>query len=107
MTDPHGAPRAGDDHPEHDPAHDPAHDPVLERRARVARLATNGQRIGYACFALFALVVIAAFATGFPPALTTVATAALVAGSVVLAPAMVVSYAVKAADRADRDDDWR
>jgi hypothetical protein len=30
----------------------------------------------------------------------------LIAGSVVLAPAIVFAYAVKAADRADRDNDW-
>jgi len=43
---------------------------------------------------------------GYASWLVTAIVACLLVGSVVLAPAIVFSYAVKAADRADRDDDW-
>ena len=85
----------------------PADDPVLARRARVARLVSLGQRLGYALLAVFCVLVIIGFPTGFPPAITTAAIACILVGSIVLAPAIVFGYAVKAADREDRDGDWR
>jgi len=84
-----------------------ADDPVARKRAHVAQLVSVGQRTGYALFGLFAVLVVAAFITGFPGAITTAATACLILGSVILAPAIVFGYAVKAADRADREHDWR
>jgi hypothetical protein len=42
------------------------------------------------------------FATGFPDWTVTTATAGLVIGSILLAPAIVLGYAVKAAEREDR-----
>jgi uncharacterized MAPEG superfamily protein len=97
---------------EHEPPNDPAdpdepNDPVLAQRARVARLVRVGQNVGYGLFAAFAVIVIVGFATGFPSTVTVSATICLILGSVVLAPAIVFGYAVKAADRADREDDWR
>jgi hypothetical protein len=85
----------------------PDQDPVLARRARYSRVITMGQRLGYTLFAAFAVLVIVAFATHFPAPITTAATVCLIAGCVVLAPAMTFAYAVKAADREDRSGDWR
>ena len=82
-------------------------DPVLERRARVARLTSLGQRVGYGLFAVALVAFFVGVVTGFGDTVVVVITVGLVAGSVVLAPAIVFSYAVKAADRADREDDWR
>jgi len=82
-------------------------DPVVQKRAQVAHLVSVGQRTGYALFALFAVLVVVAFITSFPSTVTTAATVCLILGSVILAPAIVFGYAVKAADRADRDHDWR
>ena len=82
-------------------------DPVLVRRAQIAGYLKLAQRTGYTLFGLFALLVIAAFATQFPSAVVNAATVCLVLGSVILAPAMFFAYTVKAADRADRDGDWR
>lgn len=82
-------------------------DPVLTRRRQVARLVAVAQRVGYGLLALFCVLVLAGFPTGFPPALSTAAVAAIAAGSAVLAPAIVLGYAVKAADREDREGDWR
>lgn len=84
-----------------------ATDPVLVRRAQWARMVQLGQRIGYSLFGLFMVLIIIGFITHFPSAVTTAATVCLVAGSIVLAPAMTFAYAVKAAEREDRDGDWR
>jgi hypothetical protein len=88
------------------PASPPA-DPVLARRAQVARLVSLGQRAGYALLAAFCVLVIIGFPTGFPAGVTTAAIVCIVLGSIVLAPAIVFSYAVKAAEREDREGDWR
>jgi len=76
-------------------------DLVLARRARLARLVTAGQRAGYALLA----VAIAAFAVGaateFTSTVTVVVTAALAGATAVLAPSIVLGYAVRAAERED------
>ncbi len=74
-------------------------DPLLVRRARAARLARTGQRTGYALLGLAVVGFLLAFFTGFPGAVVTAVTVALAAGSVVLAPSIVLGYAVKAAAR--------
>ena len=81
-------------------------DPVLERRARVARITALGQRLGYALFALALVTFFVGLVVGWSGGVSTVIIACLVAGSAVLAPAIVFSYAVKAADRADAEGDW-
>jgi hypothetical protein len=78
-------------------------DPVLVRRRQVARLADAGQRLGYALFALATALFVVGFVTGFSPGITTTVIVALAAGSALLAPAIVAGYAVKAADRDDRE----
>lgn len=81
-------------------------DPILVKRARMANLARLGVRVGSALFALAAVLFVVALLTTFSPLLTTVISIGLLAGSAILAPAMVLSYTVKAADRADRDGTW-
>ncbi|MDQ3898027.1 MAG: hypothetical protein M3326_12450 [Actinomycetota bacterium] len=77
-------------------------DPVRARRARIARLVAFGQRIGYSLW-LVAIVVFAfGAATRFRPAMVTVVIGCLAAGSALLAPSIVISYGVRAADREDR-----
>lgn len=76
-------------------------DPVLVRRARMGRLAVTGKRLGYLAFlsaiALFTVGMVGSFSEGIATALVVL----LVAGSIVLAPAIVLHYAVQAA--ADED----
>jgi hypothetical protein len=79
---------------------------VLVRRARVARLTSLGQRVGYACFGLAMALFFVGLALEVPEWLITTVVILMIAGSATLAPAIVFSYAVKAADRADREDDW-
>lgn len=81
-------------------------DPVLATRRRIARLTRAGQRLGYLLYGLAAIGFFAGLAVGYVPWLVSAIVACLLVGSVVLAPAIVFSYAVRAADRADRDDDW-
>ena len=52
--------------------------------------------------ALFFWAVFDRFTSGLSRAITV----CLLAGSFILAPGMVIKYAVKAADRADREGDW-
>jgi hypothetical protein len=79
----------------------PGADPVRERRARIARLVEIGQRLGYGLFGLAIVGFVIGAATGFGSASTTLVVASLLVGSVVLAPAIVFGYAVKAAERDD------
>lgn len=81
-------------------------DPVLHRRARVAALARAGQGGGYILYGAALVVFFYGLIAGFSRGVSAVVVAALVAGSVVLAPAIIAGYAVRAADRADRDADW-
>ena len=84
----------------------PPVDPVLVRRARWARAATIGQRIGYALFGVALVAFFVGLVVGWGSGITAVIVTCLVVGSIVLAPAIVFAYAVKAADRADREGDW-
>jgi hypothetical protein len=77
-------------------------DPVLVRRRRIARLVEIGQRVGYGLFGLAIVVFVVGFSTEFTTAVTTAITACLLVGSVILAPAIVFGYAVRAAEREDR-----
>lgn len=81
----------------------PPADPVRVRRARVARFAKIGQRVGYLLFAIAAIAFFIGLAAQFPVALVTLIEVCLLAGSAFLAPSIVLAYAVKAAERDDRE----
>jgi hypothetical protein len=81
-------------------------DPVLAKRRRIAGWVNRGQRLGYGLFGLAVVAFVVGFAVGFEQWAVTLIVASLVVGSIVLAPAIVFGYAVRAADRADRDDSW-
>jgi hypothetical protein len=78
-------------------------DPVLARRARIAKLTELGQRVGYGLFGLAIVFFIVGFIGGYSDLLVAVIVASLGIGSAVLAPAIVFGYAVKAAEREDRE----
>lgn len=81
---------------------EPAVDPVLVKRARIARLVSLGQRLGYGLFGLSVVLFFVGLVAGYTPGLANAIVACLVVGSLVLAPAIVFGYAVKAAEREDR-----
>jgi hypothetical protein len=77
-------------------------DPVREQRARIAKLVAFGQRVGYGLFALAIVLFFIGLCTSYESLVTPIV-ASLIAGSIVLAPAIVFGYAVKAAEREDRE----
>ena len=76
---------------------------MRERRAQVARLVSIGQRLGYTLFAVAVGFFAFGFASGFTDGVVLVIEICLLVGSIVLAPAIVFGYAVKAAERDDRE----
>jgi hypothetical protein len=85
-----------------DVAPNAAADPVLVQRAKVARWVSLGQRVGYGLYGL-ACAVFAWTVIDRPTQwAVNVMVVALIVGSVVLLPAIIFGYAVKAAERHDR-----
>ena len=84
------------DRSEHEP------DPVLARRARISRVVTLAQRVGYFALAVAVITFVIAFVTGFPSWLVTITIAALVAAIVILPLPIVFGYGVRAAEREER-----
>ena len=82
-------------------------DPMLVRRESLRRLARLGPRLGYLACAASLVIFAAGLASGFSGRVATSLVVLLVAGSVVLAPAIVLHYAVRAADDEDRGTDRR
>jgi hypothetical protein len=82
---------------------EPSSDPVRERRARIAKLVEVGQRVGYGLFGVAIVGFVIGFVVGFSGAFVAVVVTSMVVGSLVLAPAIVFGYAVKAAERDDRE----
>jgi hypothetical protein len=78
-------------------------DPVRARRAQLARLADVGQRIGYGLFGVAVVAFVVGVIVGLTGAFVAVVIASLVVGSLVLAPAIVIGFAARAAEREDRE----
>jgi hypothetical protein len=78
-------------------------DPIRRRRAQVARWTLLANRVGYlflgAAVALFFLALV----VGFSGVMAGLVIASLLAAFVLLAPSIVLGYAVKAAERDDRE----
>ena len=76
---------------------------MLARRARLRRLAGFGQRAGYGLYAGSLACGAVGIRWGYTPALSTLIAVALVVGSMLLAPAIVMSHGIKAAEREERE----
>ena len=81
----------------------PNDDPVRARRRRIAHWTLLANRIGYLMYAAAIALFVMAFAFGFKGLLVTLITVFLIVGSVLLAPAIILGYAIKAAERDDRE----
>ena len=81
---------------------EPVADPVRARRAQVARWTLLANRVGYVLLALAVVLFFVALVLGFSDALAAIVVATMIASFVLLAPSIVLGYAVKAADRDDR-----
>lgn len=77
------------------------HDPVRARRAAVAKWNKLATRTGYLLFLVAIVMFFVALGTNFSQGKVTVITTSMIIGSVLLAPAIVVGYAVKAAEKDD------
>ena len=82
---------------------DAADDPIRRRRAQVARWTLLANRVGYALLAVAVALFFIALITGFTSTMAVLVVVALVAACVLLAPSIVLGYAVKAAEREDRE----
>ncbi|MDA3031467.1 MAG: hypothetical protein O3B90_03965 [Actinomycetota bacterium] len=82
---------------------DPSTDPVRIKRAKIAKWTLIANRVGYLFVALAMALFFMAFAFGFTSVMATLVIISLVIGCVLLAPSIILGYAVKAADRDDRE----
>jgi hypothetical protein len=78
-------------------------DPVRARRRTVARWTRLANRVGYLCFAIAIVTFVIGFIVSFNGAVAAVVVGSMIVGSALLAPAIVLGYAVKAAERDDRE----
>jgi membrane-bound ClpP family serine protease len=76
-------------------------DPVRRRRRQVARWTLLANRVGYLVLALAMALFVIAFVVGFSAVLATLVIVCLVVSVALLAPSIVLGYAVKAAERDD------
>ena len=79
--------------------------PLMARRARLAQLANLGRRIGSLPFALSIGILVLGLTPAFTDIISTVVIVLLVGGSAVLAPAILLHYAVRGAEREDTERD--
>jgi ABC-type uncharacterized transport system permease subunit len=77
-------------------------DPVRQRRQLIDRWTRLAKRIGYLSFGVSIVAVFTGLATSFTPLVGQLATSGLVIGSILLAPSIVLGYAIKAAEKEDR-----
>ncbi|MEY2401188.1 MAG: hypothetical protein QOJ08_1299 [Ilumatobacteraceae bacterium] len=78
-------------------------DPVRARRRQVARWTRLANRLGYLCFGIAIVTFVVGFLVSFNGAVSATVVISMIVGSVLLAPAIVLGYAVKAAERDDRE----
>lgn len=79
----------------------PSTDPVRERRRQFARWTLLANRVGYLILSLSVALFVMAFLFGFSPTMATLIIVSMVVSFVLLAPSIVLGYAVKAAERDD------
>lgn len=77
-------------------------DPVRVRRTMIALWTKRANRLGYLLFAAAIALFIVAFLVDFNDTMVTFITICMVLGSILLAPAIVLGYAVNAAEKDDR-----
>ena len=78
-------------------------DPVRQRRDVIARWTVRANRVGYGAFGVSIAAVACGLVADFTPLIGQLATGGLIVGSILLAPAIVLGYAIKAAERDDRE----
>ena len=77
-------------------------DPVRATRRRVAGYVGWAKRVGYLLLLAAIVLVVIGLVGTFSGGIAVGAAACLIAGAIVLAPAIILGYAVNAAERDDR-----
>jgi hypothetical protein len=78
-------------------------DRVRIRRRKVERWTRLANRVGYLCFGIAIVTFVIGFMVSFNGMVSAIVIGSMIVGSALLAPAIVLGYAVKAADREDRE----
>ena len=76
----------------------------LVRRAQIVQLVTAGKRLGYGLFLLAIVTYFVGLFGRFTPTKVSIIVGSMIIGSIVLAPAIVFGYGVKAAIREERGE---
>jgi multisubunit Na+/H+ antiporter MnhG subunit len=84
-------------------ANEPEADPILEQRARIRVHANKASRVGYLCYGVATVLFFVGLFTSFSGTLVTAIVGLLIVGSIVLAVAIQVSYAIRGAERWEED----
>jgi hypothetical protein len=85
------------------PSPAPKIDRVRAQREKVAKYTLLANRVGYLFYAVAIATFVIGFAVSFNGAVSAIVIGSVIAGSILLAPAIVLGYAVKAAERDDRE----
>lgn len=78
-------------------------DPVRARRQRIAKYTKLANRLGYLCWTVAVVTFIIGFVGSFNDTVSSIVITMMIVGSVLLAPAIILGYAIKAAEREDRE----
>jgi hypothetical protein len=82
-------------------------DPVVARRAAIATWSSRGKRVGYALYGLALVLFFVGLITEYSGWLVTTIVVAMAVGAVLLIPAIILGYGVKAAEREERGEPFR
>ena len=83
---------------------EPSNDPVRSRRQKISRINNAANRLGYSLWAIAMACFVTAFIVGFKGLLVDMVISCIIAGSILLAPSIIIGYAVKAAERDDLEN---
>ena len=75
---------------------------MLARREQARRAASIGSRVGYLALAIACIAFVIGVASGLPTWSVTVVLLGMAVATVCLIPAIILGYAVKAAEREER-----
>jgi len=81
-------------------------DPILIKREKITKIVKFGLKSGYGIYGLSCLLLVFRMMNGYSDFIETSIMICLILGSILLAPAIVFNYAIKAAHRADRENSW-
>lgn len=82
-------------------------DPVLARRARYRQWSSVGQRAGMMLYGVALVTLVIGLSRGFTASWSSATAAALIGGSVILAPSILLAYLVRGAERHEASEAMR